>query len=103
MANKKATKQGQQLARTIINRIGKEPAFRRMLLKDPSTALALAGLGKDWERLASRHKDPVKGTRCGAYRTCIRSACIGTCVLTKKHYKESATKKHKKKTATKNN
>jgi hypothetical protein len=79
--SKLAERQVRAIAKRILDRLARDPAFRKQLLDDPARALEAAGFeqeleGIDWP--ASGVAVDCK-TTCG-YRSCTRT-CITTCHL----------------------
>ena len=76
-----AEQQFRAVAKKILARVARDPAFRKQVLDDPSRALAAAGFDKDLQGI----QWPARGiaidckTTCG-YRSCTQT-CIGTCHL----------------------
>jgi hypothetical protein len=74
-----AERQFRAVAKKILDRVARDPAFRKQILDDPSRALAAAG----FERQLDSIQWPATGaavdckTTCG-YRSCTRT-CIHTC------------------------
>lgn len=78
-SKKAAAKEFRAIAKTIVDRIAKDPDFREAVLVDPAGALERAGFEEQLAQIAW----PATGaavdctTTCG-YRSCTRT-CITTC------------------------
>ena len=81
----KAAVQFRAIGKKVLDRIARDPAFRKQLLEDPARALAEAGFEQELEAIdwpATGVASDCK-TTCG-YRSCTRT-CITTCHLSCKN------------------
>ena len=61
----------------VLNRIARDPSFRRALLADPLTALRAAGLDRELLELEKRGREPGI-----AAKQCAPLSCVDTCTAT---------------------
>ena len=76
---KYGNQQFRAVAKKVLDRIARDPAFRKQLLDNPERALIDAGFEKELQAISVNATATECSKTCG-YRSCTRT-CIGTCHL----------------------
>lgn len=75
---KSAEQQFRAVAKKILDRVARDPAFRKQLLDDPSRALTTAGFEQEIQGI----QWPATGAVIDCKTTCGYRSCTQTCVTT---------------------
>jgi hypothetical protein len=75
---KSPEQQFRAVAKKILDRVARDPAFRKQILDDPSRALATAGFEKELQGI----RWPAIGAAITCKTTCGYRSCTQTCITT---------------------
>jgi hypothetical protein len=75
---RRAEQQFRAVAKKILDRVARDPAFRKQLLDDPSRALAAAGFEQQLDNI----QWPATGAAVDCKTTCGYRSCTQTCIHT---------------------